>query len=89
MTPVFDIPLSEDAKAARATALHAKKQAQWDHWTNETIPAMIEPYMRLVEETRHFHRRVQAAPLPPCTCNTSSDWPVVCVYQNGESSESL
>ena len=64
----------------RQTRQRLKKKRQWEKWYKVTIPALLQPHLRLLRETQFLRNR----PLHPahiCVCNTPPrSLKVICVY---------
>ncbi|KII82981.1 hypothetical protein PLICRDRAFT_84208, partial [Plicaturopsis crispa FD-325 SS-3] len=48
-----------------------KKQRQWATWASETIPALIDPHMRLLRRSANLSRMSDVTEAP-CTCDASA-----------------
>ncbi|KAF8870464.1 hypothetical protein CPB84DRAFT_1855562 [Gymnopilus junonius] len=73
----LDIPedVEERSKAQK------KKEQQWKKWSEEVIPAMIEPYLSLLEETDALRDLTAARNRKLCAgCVEGSTLQVSCIY---------
>lgn len=62
-----------------------KKEQRWKNWINSTIPSLIRPYLKLMEQTNSFREELPEFPSPPCTCGVKpKKCNVTCVYFSSE-----
>ena len=59
-----------------------KKQRQWAKWANETIPSLLQPYLRVLRESGNLRtlNRHSNVPLPACSCDRQVSINVTCVF---------
>jgi hypothetical protein len=59
-----------------------KKERQWAKWANETIPALIQPYLLILRESDNLRqlKRQSNATLPACSCARRASISVTCVF---------
>ncbi|RDB20395.1 hypothetical protein Hypma_012501 [Hypsizygus marmoreus] len=58
-----------------------KKERQWQKWANETIPALLQPYLTLLRETDSLRESVSSASEVTCACRSHvRKISVACVY---------
>lgn len=70
----------------RQTHRHMKKQRQWSKWADIIIPALLKPYIHLLQETQSLHDHVVEPGFVSCQCgNTHTVLQVTCVYFDSES----
>jgi len=66
---------------ARARKQASKKERQWRNWSEEVIPAMLEPYMELLRESDSLRDLSSARMHRGCKgCGDGRSLEVVCVY---------
>lgn len=80
MTDVF-ISDQPDTEEMRQEKLRRKKGKQWARWTQEVIPSLLRPHLRLLHKSRSLCE-VPRSFTYRCTCNASSSrsLAVVCVF---------
>ena len=59
-----------------------KKERQWAKWTNETIPSLLQPYLRILRESDNLRtlNRHSDVTLPACSCDRRVSINVTCVF---------
>ena len=59
-----------------------KRERQWSKWANETIPSLLEPYLRLLRESCNLRDLSQSLVETPssCTCGHHTSINITCVY---------
>lgn len=78
--PVYISAGGEDRELRRQRQ-QRKKERQWAKWANETIPSLLQPYLRILRESdnlRHLNRTPNIT-LPACSCERASI-NVTCVF---------
>jgi len=66
---------------AEARKQASKKERQWRNWSEEVIPAMLEPYMELLRESDSLRDLSSARRHRGCKgCGNGRSLEVVCVY---------
>lgn len=63
--------------ASSPTKGRNKKANQWKRWTDKVIPALLQPFMRILEESQSL-REHQPSGIP-CQCGAAT-LDVICVY---------
>ena len=61
-----------------------KKEAQWRVWEYDMIPRLVEPYLRLMRETKSLRDDPIVPEHPSCTCHVVRNLDVMCVYSESE-----
>jgi hypothetical protein len=59
-----------------------KKERQWAKWANETIPSLLQPYLRILrtsDNLRNLNRHPDVS-LPACSCERRASINVTCVF---------
>jgi hypothetical protein len=59
-----------------------KRERQWAKWANETIPLLLQPYLRVLRESDNLRTldRHSTVILPACSCERRSRISVTCVF---------
>jgi hypothetical protein len=57
-----------------------KRVRQWTKWANETIPSLLQPYLRILRESDNLHTLNRHSNVPACSCERRSSISVVCVF---------
>jgi hypothetical protein len=60
------------------------KERQWAKWANEAIPALLQPYLLILQDSDNLHQlnRQSNATLPACSCTRQASISVTCVFLN-------
>jgi hypothetical protein len=73
-------PPEPESSQDRADREWRKKERQWQRWTTEVIPALLQPYLRLLRQSKSL-RTVEQHPFPPCPCdNTKRQLNIICIF---------
>lgn len=59
-----------------------KKERQWAKWENETIPLLLQPYLRILRQSDNLRTltRHSDITLPTCSCKRRTSINVTCVF---------
>ena len=80
-SPIYVLAEGEDLELRRQRQ-RRKKERQWAKWANETIPSLLQPYLRILRESdnlRHLNRHSDAT-FPACLCLRRARINVTCVF---------
>ena len=83
---IISVGHSVESPEDRRAREHAKKERQVTRWVRDTIPGLVQPYMRLLRESQSL-RSVQRYAAVLCTCESDAarSLRVTCVYFDRES----
>ena len=80
-TPIYVLVGGEDAELQRQRQ-RRKKERQWAKWANETIPSLLQPYLKILCESDNLHT-LNCHPdvtMPACSCERRASINVTCVF---------
>lgn len=80
-SPVY-VSVGEEDPELRQQHHRRKKERQWEKWSNETIPSLLHPYLRILRESDNLRclDRLSDNTLPDCLCQRQMSISVTCVF---------
>lgn len=80
--PPIYISAGGDDPELRQQRQRLKKERQSAKWANETIPSLLQPYLRILRESDNLRtlNRHSNVTLPPCSCKRRAGINVTCVF---------